>query len=359
MTPKAMIYYGRRDLLPETIHLKAGPLTMSFDPLNAFLRHVRLGDHELVRTIYAAVRDQNWATIAGQVTNLKSEIGVDSFQLGFDVTCQEREVDYFWRGSITGNADGKVVYTFQGESRSHFKRNRIGLCVLHPIPGFAGEPCTIEHVDGSKEAGRFPETISPDQPFLDIRRIISPVAATGAHLHVGCEGETFEMQDQRNWGDASFKTYSTPQRLPKPQPVEPGQKVEQAVTISVVDLTRPVLPVVEGRVPQFSITTNSALALPPIGLCIPKAAHSPTVPQIERLKLLRLNHLRVDLDPAQNNFGGILEQAVAQSAAVGCTLQIALTLSSEPSEELRAIEQELRRTKPRVSLWLLFERGQG
>ena len=29
-------------------------------------------------------------------------------------------------------------------------------------------------------------------------------------------GETFEMEDQRNWTDASFKTYCTPLSLPYP-----------------------------------------------------------------------------------------------------------------------------------------------
>ena len=35
-------------------------------------------------------------------------------------------------------------------------------------------------------------------------------------------GEVFESEDQRNWGDYSFKTYSTPQARPKPVAVAPG-----------------------------------------------------------------------------------------------------------------------------------------
>jgi hypothetical protein len=33
------------------------------------------------------------------------------------------------------------------------------------------------------------------------------------------------MEDQRNWLDASFKTYSTPQERPKPVAVASGDRV--------------------------------------------------------------------------------------------------------------------------------------
>src|SRR5687768_14823197 len=153
------------------IELRAGPLTMSFDPTNAFIRHMRWGGQEIVRAIYGAVRDHNWATISPAITNLKTEVGGDSFRISFDVVCREREVDFLWRGTIAGEATGKVTYVFDGEARSNFQRNRIGLCVLHPIETCAGRACVIEHVDSSHEIGVFPKPISPAQPFFDIRAV--------------------------------------------------------------------------------------------------------------------------------------------------------------------------------------------
>src|SRR5699024_4989680 len=50
---------------------------------------------------------------------------------------------------------------------------------------------------------------------------------------VAFDGDTFEMEDQRNWTDASFKTYSRPLSLPFPYTVEAGAAVRQAVTITV------------------------------------------------------------------------------------------------------------------------------
>ena len=74
MLPKTVIYYGSRQAVPEPIALTAGPLTMRFEPLTGLLRYIRIGDHEIVRALYAAVRDQNWATIPPRLNNIKQEI---------------------------------------------------------------------------------------------------------------------------------------------------------------------------------------------------------------------------------------------------------------------------------------------
>src|SRR3954462_7121027 len=114
MLPKNILYCGTPELRPELIELKAGPLSMWFDPKTAFLKWLRLGDHEVVRGIYAAVRDENWATVLPELSNLQQEIKSDSFRLSFDVSCRKGHIDYFWRGRITGNAKGEVTYSFDG-----------------------------------------------------------------------------------------------------------------------------------------------------------------------------------------------------------------------------------------------------
>src|SRR5437870_4098048 len=114
MLSQSVLHYGSHGPLPAPLDLRAGPLTMIFEPASAFLRHIRLGDHEVLRAIYAAVRDQNWGTIPPVISNLKSEIGLDSFRLEFDVTCQQNEIDFFWRGSIRGEPSGQIAYSFDG-----------------------------------------------------------------------------------------------------------------------------------------------------------------------------------------------------------------------------------------------------
>ena len=197
----------------ERIRLAAGPLTMDLEPDSGFLRYVRLGGREVLRCIYVAVRDRNWGTVPPELSDLKIECGDGAFRVTFAVECRQAEIDFPWRGEITGTADGTVDYRMEGIARSTFLRNRIGFCVLHPASACAGAVCTIEHVDGSSRQTAFPQNISPSQPFLDVRAISHQVLP-GLIARVLMRGDTFETEDERNWTDASFKTYCTPIGLP-------------------------------------------------------------------------------------------------------------------------------------------------
>src|SRR4030095_1455830 len=137
-----------------------------------------------------------------------------------------------WRGTRKGSSDGTLVYSMDGEARSGFLRSRIGICVLHPARDCAGAACRVEHADGSVEEGSFPALISADQPFLEVRAIAHEVAP-GVRAEVRFEGDVFEMEDQRNWTDASFKTYSTPLAIPFPVEVRSGDCVRQSVALTL------------------------------------------------------------------------------------------------------------------------------
>src|SRR5437867_1467649 len=108
--PRSVLYYGSEEPLPEVIPLRAGPLSMIFETKNAFLRYIRLGDREVLRGVYVAVRDRNWGTVTPRIFNLKTEINGASFQLHFDAECQEGDINFLWRGSITGSERGSVEF---------------------------------------------------------------------------------------------------------------------------------------------------------------------------------------------------------------------------------------------------------
>jgi len=358
MAANTILWCGSADLPPAPLQLRAGPLTMIFEPATAFLRRILLGDHEVLRAIYAAVRDQNWGTILPTVSNLKSEIGPDAFHLTFDVTCRQEGIDFFWHGTITGESTGEVTYSFDGLARSQFKRNRIGICVLHPIVECSGRPCQVKHLDNSEEKGTFPRSISPHQPFFEIVSISHEIATTGITAEVRLAGEIFEMEDQRNWTDASFKTYSTPQSLPKPVTIEAGTKIQQSATLVLKGLVRPVLPVLQGRPPQISISTTPVLPLPPFGFCMATHGQALSTREVERLKLLRPAHLRADLSLSLPGYPLELEQAAAQAQQLNAGLHVALTVSNQAEAELRALAGELQRVRPPVLLWLIIHEAE-
>ena len=139
---------------------------------------------------------------------------------------------FVYDARIEGLASGKCSFHAEGASARDFRTNRVGFVVLHPLRGVAGRPMTIGHIDGSVETVTMPELISPDQPaFADPGAVAEPV--DGLRVTCRLEGDTFEMEDQRNWTDASFKTYVRPVALPRPFTVSAGERVAQSVTITM------------------------------------------------------------------------------------------------------------------------------
>ena len=339
------------------IQLQAGPLEMVFEPGEAFLRYVRFGSREVLRGVYAAVRDQNWGTVKPDVRNLRVEKGLDSFQVSFDVECKEGDIDFAWSGRLIGTADGTVIYEFDGLARSTFLRNRIGFCVLHPIEPCAGKPCTVRKADGTTISGRFPQWISPHQPFKEMRGITHTVLP-GIEAEVAFEGDLFEMEDQRNWTDASYKTYCTPLELPFPVEVAQGQRIRQSVTLTIkpAGAKLPAAAAKASSTSQVELTVDrkSLHPLAKIGLGLASHGRPLSDRQIARLQALRLDHLRVDLRAGESGWRGRLAQAAIQAQRLAASLEIAIFLTDDADAELTAVAAECKRLGPAVSDWLIF-----
>ena len=338
--------------LPIILH--AGPLSMLFEPELAFLRYIRLGNREILRGIYVAIRDGVWGTITPEISNFFLEAEQDHFKLTFDANCRRNEIDFFWQGSITGDPQGKMVYSMNGMARSGFKSNRIGFCVLHPIQECAGRACLVEKVDSTLERGCFPEAISSHQPFLNMRAISYEVTPA-VTAQVSFEGDIFEMEDQRNWSDASFKTYCTPLSLPFPFEVVPGQNFKQTITLSLKG-TIPEIPrqATPAAGISFQIYQDVRFRLPDIGLLMASHGCPLQEEELTRLKKLNLHHLRVDLNLSDSAYPEILARAHSEASSLGIFLEIALFLGQSPDQELRAFLKELRGIQPQVSSWLIF-----
>ena len=163
MSSKNILYYGTDEPLPERIPLRAGPLALFYE--QGDLRYIKLGDQEILRRIYVAIRDRNWGTILPRFSNIRMDIQPNSFYITYEVENKRGEIDFAWKGEITGDAQGKIVFSMQGQARATFMRNRIGFCVLHPSI-CAGAAAQVGHVDGQVENGSFPEIISAKQPVL-------------------------------------------------------------------------------------------------------------------------------------------------------------------------------------------------
>jgi hypothetical protein len=257
-----------------------------------------------------------------------------------------------------------------GAAGSTFLRNRIGMCVLHPIDECAGRPCIIETVDGDRAESAFPSLVAPHQPFRNLRAILHEVTP-GVEVEVRMEGETFETEDHRNWSDASFKTYGTPLHLPYPVQVREGTVVRQSVTVSLFGVTaapvRQAVATVPGALPRkrnstepvivrvdpFRSFVRPAIGLGGAGLVELKEA------DLARLRPLRLAHLRADLHLESAGWEAALEHAAANARALDAPLELALLLPDEPRAALADVARHAERLRPRVASWLVFRAADG
>lgn len=351
--PLNVLRYGVDAPLPQQRPLRAGPLSMIYS--DGDLRLIRLGDVEVLNRLYVAVRDHNWNTIPIQLSNVQIEDEGDSFRIRYDADHREGPIDFHWQGTITGARDGTLHFEMDGEARSTFLRNRIGFCVLHPA-ALAGAPCTVEHVDGVRETSHFPRRISPDQPFFDLRAI-SHEAAPGVQAEVRMEGDTFEMEDQRNWTDASYKTYCTPLGLPFPVEIRTGTKVQQRVTVKLHGSPSQSAGTQRGRL-TFQIQRRQIGAIPHLGLGLATQESALDRKEIERLRALHLSHLRVDIDFAQPDWDEMLRRAADEADAIGCRLEIAVHLSAQMADELKQLRALVGELRPSISHWLIFHKDE-
>lgn len=188
------------------------------------LRHLRIGGTEAIRAVSFLVRDRDWGTVDPEITNLAVDGGRVTYAARYDMD--------------GGSLDAQVTLTLTPDSLiaevvavayGSVETNRAGFTVLHPIEGVAGAPVRVGHPGGIEDA-HFPALIEPWQPFKDIASLTHQ--AGGLRIECRLEGDVFEMEDQRQWGDASFKTYNRPLALPWPYAIADGEELRQEVRIS-------------------------------------------------------------------------------------------------------------------------------
>lgn len=358
---------------PDHIPLRAGPLTLTYDAGD--LRYVRMGEHEVVRRIYAAVRDRNWTTVPGVIRDEERTLLDDSFRIRYVSEHRQNEIDFVWRAEIIGTSDGTVEFTFDGEARSTFQRNRIGFCVLHPA-SCAGRRCCVERAGGQSEALQFPKHVEAAQPVPGIHdlRTLSHEIAAGLWAELEFEGDLFEMEDQRNWIDSSFKTFCTPLRIPYPVELKAATLVRQKVRLKIVrrvsdgEVPVPIWPdvrrsktelVCADRDPTCEFVdvalAHGRLPIPSVGLGVGSHGRPLTARESAVLCRLAITHLRADLRLGNTSWGDDLLYAHQQARALSVSLELAVHLPGAMGEtELPELGRRLRDLQTPLARILVF-----
>jgi hypothetical protein len=182
----------------------------------------------------------------------------------------------------------------------------------------AGAACAIEHVDGTTEETRFPLLIDPVQPMTALRAIRHQFLP-GLHVTCRMEGDTFEMEDQRNWTDASYKTYVRPLALPWPYLIARNETIDQKVTLTVSGRASEI----ESVGSDLSITFSKRLngrAMPPIGLGLDPKNLEGTERNLRVLRQAAPSHLVFYYDPRLGHSTVDLRRVAAIGRALGVEL---------------------------------------
>ena len=333
---RAIMRFGTDEPAAETRLLEAGPLSAELDAGN--LRYIRHDGREAIRAISHVVRDQFWGTFNPEIRDLEVEETDDRFTVTYSAHCGDEQQRFVCRARITGNANGTLRFEGVGTPETDFLTNRTGFVVLHGVEGISGHPVEVSAVDGQVVATRFPEVIDPAQPIMNIRALSHEVAPG---LRVTCTmlGDTFEMEDQRNWTDASYKTYVRPLGLPHPFVLKAGETIEQAVELRFEGAAPVPADAAGGGTPEVSVAVGAeAGRVPRIAMGLEWQSTDAALACAEQLAGLAPAYLSCYFDArhaGSETMRGF--RAVADTLGWHLALEAVLPDLDHPGEALRSI----------------------
>lgn len=317
------------------------PVTpLKFGPWSLVLRGDEVADisHNgtlVLRSLRVVVRDGNWGTPPAVVSATRVDETTDAVEVRLAVRHTHGDVDFSWDGVLRLSAD-ELHVAFAGTALTTFASNRIGFTVLHP-PTLAGHEMTVRHPEGTNETVLFTEAISPHQPAKNIAGLRwSPEPADGPGGENACTaeidftGEIFETEDQRNWTDASFKTYSTPLEIPFPVQRTVGDKVSQSVTLRCV-----------GGATATVRATSLTLGAAPSDRIVPELTVGASTAPARAQGTTSANPVAagvlVELNLVDANWPAALERAIADSSGGSLDVRLIAWQSEELSPALDAL----------------------
>lgn len=295
------------EFLP-VLELIAGDVSVLYE--EGHLRYIKYKGHEVIRMIYPAIRDANWNTIPFIIQNEVIEENKNGFVIRYEGIYNSGDIMYETKIEMTVNNDGTVSYEVKGKSLGNFVSKRIGICVLHPIGSCAGREVEIIKPDGGLERSAYPVLISSVQPFTDVAGM-KWVDVNNINVELNFEGEVFETEDQRNWTDNSYKTYSGPQYMVGIINVERGDEMRQRVALKVSRYTS-----------NSSVGTGGSS----------KPLHQPGFPELG---------FDSDIQPGDHILLSINSKSTEKKDAVGIPVRLNVLFDSFSDEEISSFSKSV------------------
>ncbi len=220
--------FGTKEIFPHAIPLQAGQLSLRLQGTK--LLALCAGGYEVWHGVAFLYRDVGWGTPEPILDASEYRVGVSDFsvdiQAHFPTTPR---IDLHIR--IEGDVLGRVRYECTAVAQEDIATQRTGLCVMHPMSAI-GRAVEIGHDDGRTSQSTFPRLVPPWPPFMLVRSMRHEFA-NDAWASCRVFGESFEVEDQRNNADASFKLYGRSNSMPRPYYLRAGVPLTQRVELEV------------------------------------------------------------------------------------------------------------------------------
>jgi hypothetical protein len=317
------------------IHLTAAGLSLEL--VGGSIREVRVGSVTVLEQAYVAVRDEAWNTIPGRITSREIVEDADGFRVRILSQHRHGAIDMSCDTIVEGRPDGSLRCEVHATANAAFSYARVGLNLVHPAKEHVGRAYRAVGPAGVTE-GNFPARVQP-QPIRDgheIALIQSYSALTielaGLIARFTFEGDLFETEDQRNFGDASFKTLAPPLDRPLPLRAQPGDVIHQAFALDarMTDARLPTARSVRAGA-DIIVSDRATGRLPAIGLVAASHGRAPTQNEAGRVRRVGPAFLRVGLSLTDES---ATLAGVTEAAALG--LPIELTVEAPMDGEAAA-----------------------
>jgi D-apionolactonase len=347
-----LMLHGGSDSADKRVRLTAGNLSMFYD--KGSLRYISNGRTEVLRMIYFALRNMDWLTIVPEISDENLNVNGNEFIITYKAEYQSGEIHFRAFFSIEGKNDNTVIFSFEGEALSSFMKNRIGFCLLHPSDHYAGKPCSIIHTDGTAEGTVFPEMISPHQPFMNIR---SMSWQTGGDIYTAdFQGDIFETEDQRNWTDTSFKTYSGPLSIPFPTRIEKGSVIAQKIILKGENISLRDSKNLKRII--ITIEPENGKKMPPVGISSSTRPQPLTDGEIKVLRSIQFDHYRVEIFPDSPHWQSRADTLFNEAERLILPLELVIFFDNNARVQLLTLRDWLSGRKNEIAVILIFHKNE-
>jgi len=253
----------------------------------------------VIDRLFAAVRDLDWSTFAADVVEVSAATEPSLVRVSVD---ERGGTGFTSKTLIEIAANGMLTARVEVVAAIAMAVNRWGFNLCLGAGLYAGSRVDACNVTETV----FPRSIAPQLSengvllgmFPPARRLVV-ARPDGLRLEVESVGQLLEVEDQRNWTDATYKVYSGSLQADLPLTLLPGDRLTQVLTARWTTPAGSAVHETSAGSTPASAAWGDIVELPRIGVQGSDAMRHEVSSKVvdQALRWLGVDHVRVDVEP--------------------------------------------------------------